>query len=750
MAKKENTTDQVLIEIVTELGEKLENKVEIADIKALIAAQIDGKKITLDNIAEDLKIFIEKHRRIQISVPAMNLIVDVDNDTLKTYPKMFKYLDDVVAGNNIFFVGEAGSGKAQPLYSKILTENGWVTFEDIKVGDKIFGQDGVLYETDKVFDRGAKSVYRVFMNDGGHTDTCDEHLWKIYTRNDRHRSGVGRVLQLKDFVKSIVTNNGIANAFIDVAEAVPFAKVEHIIHPYILGVILGYGSLSQNQISISNPEKEVMDMVESLLHEDVELHRLKSSGGRCDRYSIVSKNDRENIYRTELVRMGLMYKKSITKHIPEEYLFDSIGNRQELIRGLNDTDGYCSETSFEYSTSSEALMNDYEELARSLGFTAKHSSRIPKFKDADGNMKNGELSYRIYVNFRGEFIPFHLKRKADKYHIPLKYTGCRYIKSVSYLGEMETRCISTTNPEHLYITDDYIVTHNTHISELIAQTLGIETQFINCSQYTSPIDIIGGQTIEGYKDGKLIDAVRRGCILILDEMPKLDSNTAGLLNDALARTSKDMTPENRRFVRTARPSDPPVPINPKFAVIATGNIYPNKEDVLKYVGNNKQDLSLLDRFSGSVYRIDYDENLDQKISMLQYIYELCVKNKGKAIREVLADKGYTNYAVMSIRTIGAFRSALKMEAQSIYVGNTGRNGKVLWDAVDSYLTCFPDDVRKTIMDITGITKKGIDDMATLLCNEIVKSVRGGNILPKNLTCEFYIEGLKGTDFINKD
>ncbi|MEL7147542.1 MAG: AAA family ATPase, partial [Bacteroidota bacterium] len=60
---------------------------------------------------------------------------------------------------------------------------------------------------------------------------------------------------------------------------------------------------------------------------------------------------------------------------------------------------------------------------------------------------------------------------------------------------------------------------------------------INCNQWTSPTDIKGGQTIEGYREGGLIEAWRDGKILILDELPKLDPNTAGILNDALAESS---------------------------------------------------------------------------------------------------------------------------------------------------------------------------------------------------------------------
>lgn len=114
-------------------------------------------------------------------------------------------------------------------------------------------------------------------------------------------------------------------------------------------------------------------------------------------------------------------------------------------------------------------------------------------------------------------------------------------------------------PQFMKIMDDLSVGNNpylvgsagtgkTTIGEKIAYAIkgraendGQELPFtiVNCNQWTSPIDIKGGQTISGYKEGALIEAWRDGKILILDEMPKLDANTAGLLNDALAKSARE-------------------------------------------------------------------------------------------------------------------------------------------------------------------------------------------------------------------
>ena len=151
---------------------------------------------------------------------------------------------------------------------------------------------------------------------------------------------------------------------------------------------------------------------------------------------------------------------------------------------------------------------------------------------------------------------------------------------------------------------------------LIAKAaLGREHITINCSQWTSPTEIIGGQTMDGYTEGKLIEAWKNGWVLILDELPKIDPNTAGLFNDALSKTKlSKATIFNARKESFEKHKD--------FACIATGNIYPDKES-MSYGANNKQDLSLLDRFSGSVYFIEKNPAIEKQIIQNEMIWSIC-------------------------------------------------------------------------------------------------------------------------------
>ena len=146
---------------------------------------------------------------------------------------------------------------------------------------------------------------------------------------------------------------------------------------------------------------------------------------------------------------------------------------------------------------------------------------------------------------------------------------------------------------------------------------------VNCNQFTSPLDLIGGQTIEGYQKGKLemawtnVDADNKkydGAILLLDELPKLDPNTAGLLNAALAKLS-----ERKVDDKTGKVIKPTI-MNGRGQKIRLGNMFvyatgnaPLNEADPDYEANFKQDLSLQDRFVGSMYKVFANYRRDREL-----------------------------------------------------------------------------------------------------------------------------------------
>jgi cobaltochelatase CobS len=230
-------------------------------------------------------------------------------------------------------------------------------------------------------------------------------------------------------------------------------------------------------------------------------------------------------------------------------------------------------------------------------------------------------------------------------------------------------------------------TGKTYLAKQIASELfQTRTEVINCNQFTSPIEIKGGQTIEGYKQGLLIEAWANGRILILDELPKLDPNTAGLLNEALAETAGEVREEiidkdsYERWLHELTEADgkdlgyelkhekdmymkityPTITdgkgdkIRKKegFGVIATGNTT-MKEISSNFSGNNRQDYSLVDRFAGSFYEIKYPEF--EKDIIYPQVFRVST-----IIRELL-DRDETSVESISLRTMLNFNRIYEQE-----------------------------------------------------------------------------------------
>ena len=209
-------------------------------------------------------------------------------------------------------------------------------------------------------------------------------------------------------------------------------------------------------------------------------------------------------------------------------------------------------------------------------------------------------------------------------------------------------------------------TGKTYIAEAIGEEImNCQVYTLPCNQYTSPLDLIGGQTIEGYQEGIVTRAYgcldvpedKDGALLILDELPKLDPNTAGVLNDMLAKVKRGKGITNGKQEIIERPhkfegegENRRKVFTKKFFVIATGNILLNREDPA-YAGNTKQDLSLQDRFAGSCYEFI----IELESEKANFIGILFLWNYLVELRFKIMELKYDNFAFVSRRLMESIR-----------------------------------------------------------------------------------------------
>ena len=268
-------------------------------------------------------------------------------------------------------------------------------------------------------------------------------------------------------------------------------------------------------------------------------------------------------------------------------------------------------------------------------------------------------------------------------------------------------------------------TGKTFIAKQLAKALNYKIIVVNCNQFTSPLELIGGQTIEGYQEGKLTRAWGNldlgmnnqgepysGALLLLDELPKIDPNTAGVLNDSLS-TIKDPKTRNPKtgammspMIQNGRGED----IEMKnIYIMATGNSLLNEADK-DYEANYKQDLSLQDRFAGCMYKvyIDYDFELNQimrnievegKIMNLTFLWNYLIQ-----LREAIVQLNFTNRGFVSSRLMINLRDNYIAFRLNMQKGANGiKNPKTLQLGITSFLDIFTEQQRVEILNIAGST-----------------------------------------------
>jgi RecA/RadA recombinase len=360
------------------------------------------------------------------------------------------------------FCGMNEGGKEQPVSEPVLTPNGWVPIGDLRVGDKVIGSCGQEQIVLGVFPQGKKDVYEVEFDDGSVVRCGIEHLWETSSFQERHNGKKSSVKSL-EYIKNTLRYGSHLNHSVKIVKPIDFVAKELPMPPYLLGAIIGDGGITSS-VLISNIDSEVWSGIERDMRSTDRYNGYQivpsDSTGITNRISFL--NSRNNPVKDDLVFLGLFGLKSDVKFIPEVYKFASKEQRLELMRGLIDTDGYVNSKKSEvlYYSTSERLVDDVIELARSLGCLARKRFKKSSYVTVKGVRKTCKDCFIATLHFPEGVIPCTIKRKVDA----LSYRQinfCHFIKDVRLVGEEESVCIKVSSLDSLYVTKDYVLTHNT-------------------------------------------------------------------------------------------------------------------------------------------------------------------------------------------------------------------------------------------------------------------------------------------------
>ena len=360
--------------------------------------------------------------------------------------------------------------KALTLDSEIATPTGYRTMQDIQVGDEVIARTGKptkVIAKSKVFFSPEHNTYKMTTEDGRELLVSRDHehiIWK--RRHSLFPDGKGRKVWRPGGMQEVVMTTeemlyeGITwfrkitnkqrkgeeyKYYIPrMDKPIEFEPVATPIDPYLVGLILGDGSIDKDT-----------GFVRITSHEDdwktYEQHIKEPIG------NIYRKKGQEHIVFVSIKGIGPSVKEfigcqtSYTKRIPEILLTGSVSQRISLLQGLMDTDGTINKKgSMSFTTVSKGLAEDVQQLVWTLG--GKSSISIRKT-----NSKFG-ISYQVTVGLNGVDV-FRLERKKCRQtYIPARdYVA---IKSLEVVHTQPMQCITVEDPTASYITKNGLVTHN--------------------------------------------------------------------------------------------------------------------------------------------------------------------------------------------------------------------------------------------------------------------------------------------------
>lgn len=371
------------------------------------------------------------------------------------------------------------TGKANGYSNKVFTPDGYKLMGDIRVGDDVLTPDGKAAKVLSKHEQGVQDIYRITFDDGSWADGHIDHLWKCFIQNRWDPSAANGhggyvvqdyVMSTGELIEHFEKNKNRKNSKnydikFPVVERVNFTEKDLPIDPYLLGLLLGDGSISHQCVSMITKDPEIVEYctdISSLYNcEFKPASDNQSSNGLEYRFKSYSKTNR----LTQLLEScNLMGIESDTKFIPDIYLHSSHEQRLALLQGLMDTNGtvggHENARTMLYYTTSPHLRDGVHQLVWSLGGKCSYHTRTPQ-------NPNHKLVYDLHIS---------LPNPKECFRLPQKRKLCDDTRRGGNEAETEIRrtvvdikrvrrepaaCITIDHPDHLYITDNFTVTHNT-------------------------------------------------------------------------------------------------------------------------------------------------------------------------------------------------------------------------------------------------------------------------------------------------
>jgi SpoVK/Ycf46/Vps4 family AAA+-type ATPase len=445
-----------------------------------------GKILTIHTITKGWQEF---YYLASLRIPTALYICHLDEDALM---KRISDLQALGFNRSLLFFGPPGIGKAQPLEALVLTPSGFVEMGKLRLHDQVLTPKGTIAHIIGIFPQGKIDTYTVGFSDGTNTECSLDHLWLTSSvaernwRKTRQQSvkSLSEIVASLEFGKDRRKNHSIPM----VGGRFDFLPQNLPLDPYMLGVLIGEGDFTNATPKVSNTNFGLISSLRRKLDQiDCKLVHIKKGDYRIIKKKHNPKNngriDNRSAVAKALSVLGLMGHKADTKFVPDVYKLASYEDRIAILQGILDANGHLTNGSsvIDFSSASVKLALDVRFLVQSLGGKAS-LSKEPAHYTKDGVRFPAKDKNRLGIVLPPYIIPFRIgyKVKAFKNYASKAKFRSRFIKNISYAGKKESQCIMLNDSDGLYITNDFIITHNTTLAARLAERIGGRLLVASC------------------------------------------------------------------------------------------------------------------------------------------------------------------------------------------------------------------------------------------------------------------------------
>ena len=401
-------------------------------------------------------------------------------------------------GDLVIVAGRPSMGKAQPLDAQIKTLTGWKKMQDVMVGDALATIDGALSHVTGVYPQGRKEIFKVVFSDGRATECCAEHLWRV-SHDSWDQAKVLTTQEIQILLADVAYDQHLR---IDSITG-DFGSSQNLpMDPWLVGALFASARYpisddgmtadflhdGELQLRVTTPAFSKMlqyRLAAAFENQIVSWHWLQADLWQV-RVHLPIQVNAPQLYQSDLLSqtlMGLGFSQplaerslsmdqlsclqadniSIThpqKRLPSAYLLADKQARLAMLDGLLAAQGIVSEgvskvvskvvstpDGFMFQAENLAFAQDVAQLVRSIGGHAQLIS---------GNSSTTS-------NWMVEII---LPSQA--------FTPSVTFVSITPTRRAQAQCISVSHPSRTYLTDDYVVTHNTSFAMNIAENVAIK------------------------------------------------------------------------------------------------------------------------------------------------------------------------------------------------------------------------------------------------------------------------------------